>query len=82
MREEKRKVGTILEVSLFKSLKIQAAEENRPMADIIADAIKQYLGSPAAAVSPSHSQQASTVGYQNIHQPVNALHPSQESARH
>ena len=40
----KRKVGTILEVSLLKSLKLQAVEENRPMADVISDAIEQYLG--------------------------------------
>ena len=40
---KKRKVGTILEVSLFKNLKIQAAEENRPMAEIISDAIELYL---------------------------------------
>ena len=41
---KKRKVGTILEVSLLKNLKIQAVEENRPMADIISDAIELYLG--------------------------------------
>lgn len=40
---KKRKVGTILEISLLKNLKIQAVEENRPMADIIADAVEQYL---------------------------------------
>ena len=40
---KKRKVGTILEVSLLKKLKIQAVEENRPMADIISDAIEMYL---------------------------------------
>ena len=40
---KKRKVGTILEVSLLKSLKLQAVEENRPMADVISDAIEQYL---------------------------------------
>ena len=41
---KKRKVGTILEVSLLKRLKLQAVEENRPMADVISDAIDQYLG--------------------------------------
>ena len=40
---QKRKVGTILDVSLLKSLKLQAVEENRPMADIIANAIELYL---------------------------------------
>ena len=40
---KKRKVGTILEVSLLKNLKLQAVEENRPMADVISDAIEQYL---------------------------------------
>jgi hypothetical protein len=41
---KKRKVGTILEVNLLKNLKIQAVEENRPMADLISDAIEMYLG--------------------------------------
>lgn len=40
---KKRKVGTILEVSLLKNLKMQAVEESRPMADIISDAVEQYL---------------------------------------
>ena len=40
---KKRKVGTTLEESLLKSLKLQAVEENRPIADLISDAIGQYL---------------------------------------
>ena len=40
---KKRKLGTILDVVLLKSLKLQAVEENRPMADVISDAIEQYL---------------------------------------
>ncbi|MGY8688974.1 MAG: hypothetical protein ACKVHP_14730 [Verrucomicrobiales bacterium] len=33
-----------MEVNLLKNLKIQAVEENRPMADLISDAIEMYLG--------------------------------------
>lgn len=44
LNTKKRKVGTILEISLLKSLKLQAVVENRPMADVISDAIEQYLG--------------------------------------
>ena len=40
---KKRKLGTTLDVVLLKSLKLQAVEENRPMADVISDAIEQYL---------------------------------------
>ena len=40
---KKRKLCTILEADLFKSLKLRAVEENRPMADVISDAIEQYL---------------------------------------
>ena len=43
--DKKRKIGTILKVSLLKKLKFQAVEENRPMADVISDAVKQYLAS-------------------------------------
>ena len=58
---KKRKVGTILEVSLFKNLKIQAAEENRPMADIIADAIELYLSQNQTPVE-AESNVSSFVG--------------------
>lgn len=40
---KKRKVGTTLKESLLKRLKLQAVEENRPIADVISDAIEQYL---------------------------------------
>lgn len=50
---KKRKVGTILEVSLLKSLKLQAVEENRPMAEVISDAIEQYLGKCQVEAQPS-----------------------------
>ena len=40
---KKRKVGTTLNESLLKRLKLQAVEENRPIADVISDAIEQYL---------------------------------------
>ena len=43
--DKKRKIGTILKVSLLKKLKFQAVEENRPMADVISDAVEQYLAS-------------------------------------
>ena len=49
---KKRKVGTILEVSLLKNLKLQAVEENRPMADIISDAIEMYLGKAETVAPP------------------------------
>lgn len=40
---KKRKVGTTLNEFLLKRLKLQAVEENRPIADVISDAIEQYL---------------------------------------
>jgi len=40
---KKRKVGTTLNESLLKRLKLQAVEENRPIADVISDAIERYL---------------------------------------
>jgi hypothetical protein len=40
---KKRKVGTALNESLLKRLKLQAVEENRPIADVISDAIEKYL---------------------------------------
>ncbi len=46
---KKRKVGTVLETQLLKRLKLQAVEEGRPMADIIADAIALYLETQSAA---------------------------------
>lgn len=55
MRTEKRKVGTILEVTLLKQLKIQAAKENRTMADIIADAIDLYLSRPETKAAGEYS---------------------------
>ncbi|MDA7613966.1 hypothetical protein N8586_02410 [Verrucomicrobiales bacterium] len=41
-------MGTTLDVVLLKSLKLRAVEENRPMADVISDAIEQYLARPQA----------------------------------
>ena len=40
---KKRKVGTTINESLLKRLKLQAVEENRPIADVISDAIEKYL---------------------------------------
>ena len=57
----KRKVGTVLEFSLFKKLKIQAAEENRPMADIIANAIELYFAQHSTTNSHPISQASPNV---------------------
>ena len=57
----KRKVGTVLAISLFKNLKIQAAEENRPMADIIANAIELCLAQHSTTNSHPISQASPNV---------------------
>ncbi|HEV8483035.1 MAG TPA: hypothetical protein VGK99_11455 [Acidobacteriota bacterium] len=39
----KRKIGTVLEERLFKELKKRAADEQRPLAEILHDAVVAYL---------------------------------------
>jgi hypothetical protein len=44
----KRKVGTLIEEDIMRLAKRRAAEEGRPLSDLIQDALVQYL-SPGAA---------------------------------
>jgi hypothetical protein len=40
----KRKVGTLIEEDVIKLAKRRAVEENRPLSDLIQDALVSYLG--------------------------------------
>lgn len=44
----KRKIGTLLEEEIMRLAKRRAAEEGRPLSDLIQDAIVQYLHKEAA----------------------------------
>lgn len=39
----KRKVGTVIETEILRRAKRQAAEEERPLCELIQDALDQYL---------------------------------------
>lgn len=47
----KQKVGTVLEQEVLRRAKRRAADENRPLSDVIQDALERYLseGVPAPA---------------------------------
>ncbi len=44
----KRKVSTIMEESLFRRAKLEAARQGRPLAAVLEEAIQRYLDSPPA----------------------------------
>lgn len=39
----KQKIGTVLETSVLKRLRLHAAERGRPLSDVIQDALERYL---------------------------------------
>ena len=39
----KQKVGTVLEGDILKRAKLRAAEQGRPLSDVIQDALERYL---------------------------------------
>lgn len=39
----KQKIGTVIEVDLLRRAKRQAADEHRPLSDLIQDAVDRYL---------------------------------------
>jgi hypothetical protein len=39
----KKKIGTIIDSDLFKKVKVYAAQENKPMNEIIQEAVVAYL---------------------------------------
>lgn len=43
----KIKIGTQMEESIFRSLKMASARERRPVADLIQEAVAEYLARPA-----------------------------------
>jgi hypothetical protein len=47
----KQKIGTVIEADVLRRAKRQAAEEGRPLSDLIQDALDRYLsaGMPAPA---------------------------------
>ncbi len=44
----KQKIGTLIEEQVMRLAKRRAAEEGRPLSDLIQDALLQYLGKDAA----------------------------------
>lgn len=45
----KQKIGTLIEEEVMKLAKRRAAEEGRPLSDVIQDALVQYLRNEAAS---------------------------------
>lgn len=45
----KRKIGTLIEQDIIRLAKRRAAEEGRPLSDLIQDALTQYLSTGAAS---------------------------------
>ena len=45
----KQKIGTVLEEDIMRLAKRRAAEEGRPLSDLIQDALVQYLSPDAAS---------------------------------
>lgn len=45
----KKKIGTVLDVELLEAVKVRAVREHRALADVLHDALVQYLARPAAA---------------------------------
>jgi len=39
----KRKVGTVLDEEVFRAVKVLAARENRPLSEVIEEALRDYL---------------------------------------
>lgn len=46
----KQKIGTVIEEEVIRLAKRRAIEENRPLSDLIQDALVSYLGGKAPAV--------------------------------
>jgi hypothetical protein len=46
----KQKIGTLIEEDIMRLAKRRAAEEGRPLSDLIQDALVQYLSPSAASV--------------------------------
>lgn len=44
----KQKVGTVLEEDVLKRAKLRAAEQGRPLSDVIQDALERYLSEGVA----------------------------------
>ncbi len=39
----KKKIGTVLDQELYKALKVYAATQNKPISEVIEEALSQYL---------------------------------------
>jgi hypothetical protein len=61
----RRKVSTIMEESLFRRAKLEAARQGRPLAAIIEEALQRYFDSP-----PSQ-----TPAYRSVDETWDALSP-------
>jgi hypothetical protein len=46
----KQKIGTVIEEEVIRMAKRRAIEENRPLSDLIQDALVSYLGGKAPSV--------------------------------
>jgi hypothetical protein len=47
----KIKIGTQMDESVFRNLKMASARERRPVADLIQDAVAEYLARPAVGIA-------------------------------
>lgn len=51
----KRKVSTIMEESLFRRVKLEAARQGRPLAAILEEALRRYFSGEGTAAAPKTS---------------------------
>lgn len=51
----RKKIGTVLEVDVLKDAKVRAARDGRPLADLIQDALIEYLHNDTPTVDALHS---------------------------
>ena len=51
----RKKVGTVLEVDVMKEAKVRAARDGRPLADLIQDALIEYLHNDTSTVDALRS---------------------------
>lgn len=59
---EKKKVSTILDPTLYRRAKLEAARRDRPVSDLIAEALTQYLAGDGSTPSGAAGVAARSFG--------------------